>query len=303
MHKPVTILTRSLGLCAAIAAYACQKTSTVATTEPPAPLPDLGTPAKKGPGILKYEIQLPEDKPTNHVWIYLPDPLPKTKMPIVLIAPPGSPLFHGISLNPQNEEEQAPYAKAGFAVVAYDLDGDVGFGRPTIDTVVQGASAFKDSQAGLKNEQDALNYALAKVPNVDPDRIYMSGHSSAGAHALLVASQDSRIKGCAVYAPVSDVVDRLGPKIIQDLNNRIPGFADFIRWSSPESHMDTIKCPLLIIHAKDDDVVPVDMSQKFAQEISKTNKNVTLKILPTGGHFQVMGQGIPIGIKWLQSLK
>jgi dipeptidyl aminopeptidase/acylaminoacyl peptidase len=266
-------------------------------------MPPLGTPVKQGHGIAKYEVQLPTGKPTNHVWIYLPQNA-KGKLPLILIAPAGSPLFHGMALAPEDEVEHIPYALAGFAVVAYDLDGDTGPNRPTTEQALAAATAFKDSKAGLLNEQDALNFALAKVPNIDPNRIYMVGHSSAGAHALLMASQDPRIKACVAYAPVSEVVDRFNPKAMATLSKRIDGFADFIAWSSPDRHLDTLKCPVFIFQAKDDDVVPVAMNIDFQMKLAQTNKKVTLKLVDKGGHFQAMlDQGIPAAIQWLNHLK
>ena len=112
-------------------------------------MPDLGLPTKHGMGIVKYEIALPTGKPTNHLWIYLPEK-PKGKLPLILIAPAGSPLFHGMALAQDDEYEHIPYARAGFAVVAYELDGDTGPNRPTTEQAIAAAQAFKDSKAGLK---------------------------------------------------------------------------------------------------------------------------------------------------------
>ena len=44
-----------------------------------------------------------------------------------------------------------------------------------------------DAQAGLVNARNALEFVLARVPEVDPKRIYAAGHSSAGTLALLFA--------------------------------------------------------------------------------------------------------------------
>lgn len=294
-------------LCVALVVCAVGCSSDPEPTKPGGPimaktLPELGKPTKTLPSVSKYEIALPIDKPTNRVWIYLPEPA-KAKVPCILIAPAGSPLFHGIAMAYEDELEHVPYAKAGYAVIAYDLDGDTGQQRPTTQQALAAAQAFKDSKAGLQNEKDALDYALAKVPQIDPNRIYMVGHSSAGAHALLMASQDPRIKACVGFAPVSEVADRMDPKAIETLDKNIPGFRDFVNWLSPDHHLDTLKCPVLIFHAKDDDVVPVEMSIDFQKKLAKTNKNTVLKLVEKGGHYQSMlDQGIPAAIKWLNSL-
>jgi len=266
-------------------------------------MPALGKPAKYGKGVLKYEIDLPRDKPTNHVWVYLPDPMPKTKLPVILIAPPGTPLFLGNVMAPADEATHVPFALAGFAVLAYELDGYPGPERHSIREVLVEAHEFKESKAGLRNEQDALNFALAKVPNLDKERIYMVGHSSAGAHALLMTSQDPRIKACVAFAPVSEIANRMNQKTIAELENYIKGYRNFIKWESPDSHLSELKCPVFIFQAKDDPIVSVSMNEDFAKKLSKANKQVTLQLVEKGGHFDPMiQQGIPAAIKWLKGM-
>lgn len=50
----------------------------------------------------------------------------------------------------------------------------------------------------------ALDY-LAKRPDVDPERIYLGGHSTGGTLALLVAASTDRFRGVFAFGPVADV--------------------------------------------------------------------------------------------------
>lgn len=266
----------------------------------PAALPALGSPRQIDPATLVYEIQLPSGKTTNHVWVYLPAKESGKKVPCVLIAPAGSRLFHGMALAEGDRLEHIPYVHAGFAVVAYELDGPLG-DDPSEQQMEEAAKLFMASKAGLLDAQSALDYALAKAPQIDRDRIFIAGHSSAATHALLVASQDPRIKGCVAYAPAPDVSSRLGTRFVQVFDQRVKGFADFAAWASPVNHLSTLTCPVLLFHAKDDDVVPVSSSIAFAQNLALTNKRATLKLVDHGGHYDAMiKQGIPSGIQWLQ---
>jgi dipeptidyl aminopeptidase/acylaminoacyl peptidase len=290
-----------------IAVAGCASEPEAAAPSPDAPLtanmPELGSPIKQGKGLVKYEVHLPREKPTNHLWIYVPEPQPKSKMPIVLIAPGGSGLFRGIALRDDDEVEHVPYSQAGFVVVAYELDGDVGLNRPTTQQALAASRAYKDSKGGLLNERDALNYALAKVPNVDPNRVYMVGHSSAGAHALLMASQDSRIRACVAYAPVTKVPEHIGAPALNTLSRNIEGFSEFATWTSPDRHLDTLNCPVMIFQAKDDSAQMVRENMQFHKDLLKVNKQTVLKLVENGGHFDSMvNEGIPAGIKWLKSL-
>src|SRR6185369_9853980 len=106
--------------------------------------------------------------------------------------------------------EHLPYVRAGFAVVAYEIDGPIRNPDKATDAqIIAAAKAYKNSQAGLANAKMALDFAIDKIPSLDSDRIYTAGHSSAGTLALLVASHDQRIKGCAAFAPVTDVPKRI----------------------------------------------------------------------------------------------
>src|SRR5215470_7334182 len=98
------------------------------------------------------------------VWYYRPEQV-KGKLPLVLVPPAGSTLLAGMDLGDGDRKEHLPYVKAGFAVVSFQIDGAVRENAPD-DLVLQGARKFKDAQAGLVNAKAALDFALAKVPNV-----------------------------------------------------------------------------------------------------------------------------------------
>src|SRR5205807_533217 len=98
--------------------------------------------------------------------------------------------------------------RAGFALVAYAVDGAVPR-KATPEEDLAGYRAFAKAEAGLVNARLALAYALARVPALDPERVYTAGFSSGATLALLVASRDRRIKGCIAYNGVTDVVQWL----------------------------------------------------------------------------------------------
>ena len=79
------------------------------------------------------------------------------------------------------------------------------------------------------------DYVLAKVPEVDPARIYAAGHSSAATHALLLAEHEPRLAGVIAYAPAIDVPKRFGP-LLPIFRFLLPGLVDFVTQSSPHTH-------------------------------------------------------------------
>jgi dienelactone hydrolase len=254
------------------------------------------------PGIQFQEATLRRGAIPMRVWYYEPE---KTagKLALVLVPPAGSTLFAGMDLGDGDRAEHYPYVQAGFAVASFEIDGNVSKNDESDAQVLKGALQFRNAQAGVSNAKAALDFILAKAPNVDPNRVYIAGHSSAATLALLVASHEPRIKACAAYAPVTDVEARLAP-VIPQLDKAMPGYRDFLVTSSPKNQADKLKCPVFLFHAEDDNNVPVSQTTDFAAQLKKSNSQVTLVTTKQGGHYDSMIQeGIPKGIAWLRGMR
>lgn len=97
-----------------------------------------------------------------------------------------------------------------------------------MDEAESAIKKFMHAQAGVKNAQMAISTALAELPILDPQRVYVAGHSSAATLALLVAANDKRVKGCIAYAPCVDVPGWIGAKRIVSFTQFVPGFDKFL---------------------------------------------------------------------------
>jgi len=254
------------------------------------------------PGIQFQEATLRRGTMPMKVWYYRPEKA-TGKLPLVLVPPAGSTLFAGMALGEGDRAEHYPYARAGFAVVSFEIDGNVPHQQNVPDAVViKGAREFRDAQAGLANARAALDFILAKAHDVDANQIYIAGHSSAATLALLVAGHEPRIKACAAYCSVTDVEGRVA-QAIPLLDRQIPGYREFLRFSSPKTHADKLKCPVFLFHAQDDSNVPVSETTTFAALVKKTNPNITVVANARGDHYNSMiNEGIPKGIAWLKQL-
>lgn len=269
----------------------------------PITFPELGPSRLIQAGIQFQEATVWRGAIPMRVWYYHPEKA-TGKLALVLVPPAGSTLFAGMGLGDGDRLEHYPYVRAGFAVASFDIDGQVpNLERASEAAVLKGAREFRAAQAGLANTKATLDFLLAKVPNIDPNQVYIAGHSSAATLALLAAEHEPRIKACAAYAPATDVESRLAP-IIPSLDSALPGYREFIRFSSPQTHADKLKCPVFLFHAKDDSNVPVRDSTDFAALLRKTNAQVTLVTTPSGGHYDSMiHEGIPKGIAWFQRME
>jgi dienelactone hydrolase len=274
--------------------------------------PPLGLARPVDDGIVVHRVALGQGRQEGRIWIYLPEKLPAKPMGCVFIAPAGVPPFvgngFGIDLDAQEHPEHLPYVRAGFAVVAYDTDGELANAEdPTFDQVQQAAAAFKDARAGVLNARRAIDYVLKMVPAIDPQRLYSAGHSSAGRIALLVAESEPRIAACVAYAPVTDVerrVEQNAPDAARYLEANLAGFRDFLKDTSPVRQAAKIRCPVLVFHAEDDSIISIIDTEAFVESLKKTNPRVTFVRARRGDHYDSMiEEGVPQGIAWLRELE
>lgn len=224
----------------------------------------------------------------------------------VLVAPAGSNLLRGNAMDADDyHAETLPYVNAGYAVVFYSIDGILE--DPDNATGFEFARAYKEfkaAHAGVVNGRNALEFVLAKLPAVDPERIYCAGHSSAGVLSLLLAEHEPRINGCIAYAAASDVEARLA-EVASDpqVGVLLPELKSFLKQSSPRTHIKHFECPVFLFHALDDSNEPAQTSADFAAKLRAEGKTVVYQTSPRGDHYDSMIEsGIPQAIGWLKTL-
>lgn len=233
------------------------------------------------------------------LWVYTPPgDHPARSLPCVFIAPAGTNLITGMIQGDGDRAEHLPWVRAGFAVVAYELDGYPGELQAAGDQALdRGIRQFLAARAGLVNARVAIEYALARIPEIDPDRLATAGHSSAAAVSVLVAENEPRIRACVAFAGPHDIADEVGGGAAIQL--RRAGFGALVDRFSPSSGVASLGCPLFLFHAMDDTVVPPRQTQKFAADAQALGKDVTVKLVPRGGHYRPMiAEGLPAAIEW-----
>jgi dienelactone hydrolase len=273
-----------------------------------ADFPDRPAMRELEPGVVFCDIRHGDTSRAGlRLWLYLPSPPagqqrhPAKSLPCVLVAPAGSNMITGMDLSDEDRSEHLPYVKAGFAVVAYELDGHVpgGVHGASDRDVIRAIKQFMASDGGVANGKAALEYVLAKIPEVDPSQIYTAGHSSAGTVSLLMAIHEPRVKGAVAYSPCYDIEKFQGTDDLKEIDKEVSGVLAFARKTSP-AKLPPPKCPVFVFHAQGDDVVPASESQQYASQMNAWGK-VTLSLVPEGDHHDSMiEQGIPQGIKWLK---
>lgn len=278
----------------------------------PPEFPNPGAGTEIEPGVTFQELVLRprpgmqgnEPGQSGKLWVYLPsgDHAPHS-LPCVLICGAGSNLITGMELGDGDRPEHLPYVRAGFAVVAYETDGYVANMKQATDQqMVGGIRRFLAAHAGLVNANNALEFTLQRLKQVDPERVYAAGHSSAATTAVLFAQAQPRIKGCVAFAPALDMSARFGNNKSM-ITGLVPSATAFFSDFNPIDHFNRLNCPFFLFHALDDSNVAPGQSTAAAQKIRGMGKKVTLVMVTSGDHYDSMiREGIPRAINWLKGL-
>jgi Fe-S cluster assembly iron-binding protein IscA/acetyl esterase/lipase len=162
------------------------------------------------------------DSPVGKLAAYLtPDPKDGKKRPAIIWITGGdcNSIDQGCwkEAPASNDQSAAAYRKAGVVMMFPSLRG--GNDNP----------GAKESFLGEADDiLAALDY-LQKQPHVDPNRVYLGGHSTGGTMALLVSESTDRFRAVFSFGPVENILGYgrtycpFGPAEVQELRLRAPG--------------------------------------------------------------------------------
>jgi len=145
---------------------------------------------------------------------------------------------------------------------------------------------------------DGVRY-LAHEGIIDPTRVCIVGASYGGYAALAGATLDAHVYRCAVsVAGISDLKrflrwtdDKRGSSdnLSQRYWDRFMGVASpndpALKAISPIEHIDAVTGPILLIHGRDDTVVPFEQSDVMADALKHAGKSVELIALNREDHW------------------
>ena len=222
-------------------------------------------------------------------YLTLPNGKPAKNLPLVVLAH-GGPADRD---QPQFDWMAQALASRGYAVLQPQFRGSDGFGLKHL------AAGF--GQWGRKMQtdlSDGVRY-LAAQGIVDAGRVCIAGGSYGGYAALAGATLDRGVYRCAVAdAPVSDplsfmqwVKEREGTSDSISLRywDRFMGVTNYddpkLNDISPLRHAADAAIPILLIHGKDDTVVPIEQSEQMEAALRAAGKPVTFVKLDGEDHW------------------
>jgi dienelactone hydrolase len=240
-------------------------------------------------------------------WLYVPQGKPPAEgWPAVIVPPAGTNLLIGMAVGTGDQAEHIPYVDAGYVVVSFDLPGAVPkFQEGTADDaeMLAGYKAFRADSAGVRSAATAFEWLRTRVAQVNADRIFVAGHSSAGTLSLLYCAHEPRLAGCVAYAPVTNLAFFHSSAAVAELSKAgFEGIAEFVPRSSPIGHVATLKPTLYVFYAQDDPHAPGD--KEYVRQAQAAGRSIVVKTVGEGGHYDPMIEiGIPAAIGWMADSK
>jgi dipeptidyl aminopeptidase/acylaminoacyl peptidase len=175
-------------------------------------------------------------------------------------------------------------AKAGFVVIASDYR-------------FHGATAKRDEWGGV-DVNDLLNLvpALRSIDFVDLTRLYMLGVSRGGTMTYLALKRGAPVRAAAMIAGPSDLegFGRFRPEFVNG-DETYDGWAkvwpdyasratEYYRERSAVQRADKLTVPILILHSRQDRLVPVDQAIRMAAALQAAGRTYALHVYANDGH-------------------
>ena len=163
--------------------------------------------------------------------------------------------------------ESNPFARRGIAMLSLDGPGQG-------ETRVKGCAVTDEKY--VKAGKAALDY-LQKRPEIDPDKLAVSGASFGSYWAPLLAAADPRVKACAGIMGIlysMTPIFELAPPSFKSTFMYMAGISDDAEFDRMAASMGLagvgpkLKCPTLITQGENDFLCPLEGAEKFFSEIA-----------------------------------
>jgi dipeptidyl aminopeptidase/acylaminoacyl peptidase len=225
-------------------------------------------------------------------YLTLPRGRPATRLPLIVL-PHGGPATRDTG---DFDWWAQALASQGYAVLKPNFRGS------SLDDSFLAAGFGEWGKKMQTDLSDGVRY-LAKEGIIDPARVCIVGGSYGGYAALAGVTLDPGVYRCAVsVAGISDLKrflewvqdsDEFGAQTPQRYWDRFLGVSSYkdtaLDAISPIKHLDHVSVPVMLIHGRDDTVVPFEQSVIMSSALKKANKKVELVVLKNEDHWLSRG--------------
>lgn len=236
--------------------------------------PELPAPVTLDRGIRWYELTVPGNvtNAPDRIWIALPPD--KDAMGCLLMPPVAMADAIGARLGDLDRENLLLCARMGVAAVGFDVPGSWS-GNATMDEVERELDRYMLAQAGVQTGRMVLDFVEARLPQVDPKKIYAMGEGLGGTLAIQLATYERRIRAVVAFAPVSDLAGFAQGEKAAFLKNLRPDLVHLWHTLSPLERLGALKCPVLLFHDANT-LGNFEELKRFYAECLRRQLNVTM---------------------------
>ena len=198
------------------------------------------------------------------------DPGDGEKHPLVIWVVGG--WGYGISANPwsypewSNDQTGSAFWQAGILTMYPSFRG--ANGNP---------GHFEALFGEIDDIASAYEYA-ASLPYVDPDRIYLAGHSTGGTRALLASEYTDKFRAVFCFGAVDEIKYHNNTQFTFDTDNE----AEFAM-RSPIHWLDDVKSPTFLIEGRDGNSANLERMEQATR-----NENIHCYVIENADHFSTL---------------
>jgi dipeptidyl aminopeptidase/acylaminoacyl peptidase len=176
------------------------------------------------------------------------------------------------------------FANAGFYVLFSNPRGSQGYGEEFTKAIVHNwaAPAFDDLML-------VVDEALRRHPDIDPDRLGVTGGSYGGYMTNWVVSHTDRFQAaitqrCVTTIPTLLLGDDLCPAATPEFGAEPWEDAEILRKQSPLYYVENIRTPLLITHSLMDQRCDVTEAEMLYKALKALHREVEMVLFPGESH-------------------
>lgn len=187
--------------------------------------------------------------------------------------------------------------KGAYPCVIFNRGGNREYGKNTVADITGAAEAlnmivFASQYRGVSggtgedefggadvNDVRKLVDLCEELPIVDMEQLYMMGVSRGGMMTYMVCRDDTRIKRAVVISGVADAYlsyeERVDMREVFDelLGGTPEQLSEEFEKRSATYWAEELKCPFLIIHSRQDQIVSFTQSEKLTQKLEEAGKD------------------------------
>ncbi len=236
-------------------------------THGPSPQPVSPEERQKPPDV--QEVQFVSHGQTLFGWLGVPStPGPH----------PGLLYAHGgFALGGSDFDDVRPFVQAGYVVFAPAWRGEDG-----------NPGDFQMLYGEVNDADAALDY-LAKVPGVDPSRLFAAGHSVGGTTIMLLAESTTKLRGAAACGGFPDMCGAIHETGKPTFDETPFDWRDKLESDlrSPARHLNDLHCPLELFYGQQEEYY-IGQANAMQADAQKKHKAVTVTVFPGADHFTAL---------------